>query len=113
MTSRSGRPRLRARVAIDVDDQLRVVGAEAAEEPGDAAPTALPRPTSAAVAVGQSGDVAAGLVEHLELEAAEHRQPLNRRRRKRHDDRAGMPNIGPRTRLSTAASDWSGPRRSS
>ena len=75
-------------------------------------PLWLPLATRACVAAGQAGDVAARLVEHLELESAEHRQPLDGRRRKRHDHAAGMPNSGPRTRLSTASSDCSVPSRS-
>ena len=39
--------------------------------------------------VGKLGDVAARQVEHLELESAERRQALNRRRSDRNDHRAG------------------------
>ena len=50
-------------------------------------PDWLPAPTMPYVAFGQRADVAAALIEHLELEAAEAAQSGNRRRREREDHR--------------------------
>ena len=80
--SKTARP-----VAIDVDDELRIVGAKRREQARD--PAALVAGCDQRLCrARQPGDVAAGLVEHFELEAAEHRQPLNGWRRKRHDHAA-------------------------
>ena len=73
-------------VAVDVDHELRVVGAEAREEPDD--PAALVGAGGqGAGGVGQAGDLPARLVEQLVLEAAEDGEALDAGRRERDHQR--------------------------
>ena len=68
--------------------QLRIVRREAREQSGDAT-RLVARAGHLLRDVGKLGDVAARQVEHLDLEAAERREALNRRRRHRNHQRAG------------------------
>ncbi len=75
-------------IAIDVDHELRVVRGERRVQSRD-----LPRRVAGAHqltrGISEHADVAARLIEHFELEAAERREALNRRGRHRNDQRAG------------------------
>jgi hypothetical protein len=98
-------------VAVDLDHELRVVRAEAREKPDDA-PALVRLGGERTRGVGQAGDVPARLVEQLVLEAAEHGQALDPRRRERDDERSGDAHHRARTRPSTAAREWLLPFRS-
>ena len=94
-------------VAVDVDHELRVVGAEAREEARPPARSGSPRPASAAAALGQARDVAARLVEQLVLEAAEDGEALDAGRRERdHQRRPGCPSSGRAPGPAPPASEW-------
>ena len=73
---------------IDRDLQLRIVGGERAEEAAARTPDWLPALATAWVALRQLPDVLSGLIQHLELEAAEPAQSRNRRRSESDDDGA-------------------------
>ena len=76
-------------LAIDVDDELRIVGRELREERRQPGRLIAPAPISCCAAALEVLDRAAALVEQLVGEAAELAEAVDRRRQERNHHRAG------------------------